>query len=42
MWHNPEQVIVEHRQIIQALKRRDIAAAREAMHTHFGLQDFPV
>lgn len=42
MWHNPEHIIVEHRRIIEALKRRDIGAAREAMYTHFGLQDFPV
>jgi GntR family transcriptional repressor for pyruvate dehydrogenase complex len=42
LWHNPERVLVEHRHILEALKQRDITAAREAMHLHFGLQDFPV
>lgn len=39
---NPERIMVEHRRIVQALKDRDIVAAREAMHDHFRLQDFPV
>ena len=39
---NPERIIVEHRRIVQALRDRDIAAARLAMHDHFRLQDFPV
>lgn len=39
---NPERIIVEHRRIIEALKNRDIDAARKAMHAHFRLQDFPV
>jgi DNA-binding FadR family transcriptional regulator len=34
--------MVEHRRIVQALKERDIAAVRLAMHAHFRLQDFPV
>lgn len=42
VWYNSERVILEHGRIIEALRQRDIAAAREAMHTHFGLQDFPV
>jgi GntR family transcriptional repressor for pyruvate dehydrogenase complex len=39
---NPERIMVEHRRIVQALKERDIAAVRLAMHAHFRLQDFPV
>lgn len=39
---NPERIIMEHERIIQALRNRDIAAARAAMHDHFRLQDFPV
>jgi len=39
---NPERIMVEHRRIVDALKKRNIATARAAMHDHFRLQDFPV
>jgi DNA-binding FadR family transcriptional regulator len=39
---NPDRIIVEHRRILQALQQGDIAEARQAMHDHFRLQDFPV
>lgn len=37
-----DRILIEHRQIINALHAADIVAARLAMHTHFRLQDFPV
>lgn len=39
---NPDRIIEEHRRILRALEQRDISAAREAMHAHYMLQDFPV
>ncbi len=39
---NPDRIIIEHRRIVDALRNRDISAARLAMHDHFRLQDFPV
>jgi len=39
--HNPARIVQEHQRIVQALRDRDIAAARAAMHDHFKLQDFP-
>jgi GntR family transcriptional regulator, transcriptional repressor for pyruvate dehydrogenase complex len=38
----PERIISEHRRIIDALERRDLAATRDAMHQHYYLQDFPL
>ena len=39
---NPDRIVVEHRRILEALKAKDIGAAREAMQAHFRLQDFPI
>lgn len=39
---NPGRIVIEHQRIVQALRDRDIVAARAAMHDHFRLQDFPV
>ena len=39
---NPGRIVIEHQRIVQALRNRNIAAARAAMHDHFRLQDFPV
>ncbi len=38
----PERIINEHRRIIEALERRDLAATRNAMHQHYYLEDFPL
>ena len=39
---NPGRIVIEHQRIVKALRDRDIASARAAMHNHFRLQDFPV
>src|SRR5262245_42499672 len=40
IFHNPERVVAEHRRIIEALRARDAAAARQALIDHLHLQDF--
>ncbi|MDJ0754193.1 MAG: FadR/GntR family transcriptional regulator [Ardenticatenaceae bacterium] len=39
---NPDRIVIEHRRIVQALRERDSAKARMAMHDHFRVQNFPV
>ena len=38
--HNPERVIAEHRRIIEALRARDAAAARQALIDHLYIEEF--
>ncbi|MFL5802725.1 MAG: FadR/GntR family transcriptional regulator [Roseiflexaceae bacterium] len=42
IFHNPERVISEHRRIIEALRARDAAAARQALTNHLHLEEFDV
>ena len=42
IFHNPERVISEHRRIIEALRARDAAAARQALINHLHLEEFDV
>lgn len=42
IFHNPERVISEHSKIIEALRVRDAAAARQALINHLHLEDFDV
>jgi len=42
IFHNPERVVSEHRSIIEALRARDVAAARQALIDHLHLHDFAV
>lgn len=42
MRYSPERILDEHRGIIAALERRDLAATRNAMHQHYYLEDFPL
>jgi GntR family transcriptional regulator, transcriptional repressor for pyruvate dehydrogenase complex len=42
IFHNPERVVSEHSKIIEALRARDAAAARQALIEHLHLQEFEV